>query len=164
MGIAEIESMLEKDDENDYEDITDRTEHSSNSESPKQHLQVELTIEQARTLIEKLRRSSKSGTDVGGKSSSVSVASTADPAKAVETETKGIDDILNILQKQLDTSKSIQSPRVETTSSRQLQRSSTLGLDIEHDPTKRIPLSTLQRAFTWESDDDEVNNDPRKEL
>lgn len=163
LGIFEKESMLDNDNRSDYNDVMDHTEDLSIPESPKQRLQIELTIEQTRNLVAELRKDKKSETDMRGKNSSVSVASSSDPTKVTGTRTKDINDILNILQKRLDTSISIKSPKLKTTSSRSLQRSSTFGLDMEHDSTKRIPLSTLQRRFTWESDDDDVNDDTRKE-
>lgn len=86
------------------------------------------------------------------------MANTSQLTNTSMTKSKAVEDILDSLQKQLDASALGQSRREESPASRRLQRSGPFGLDIDNDLNKRIPLSTLQRVFTWGSDDEDVND------
>ena len=131
--------------------VDDRLSHTSgrtddifNSDSSRPTIHLELTEEQIDILM-----------------SGLSERHTDKPAQ----NPRNLGSVLQTLQKQLDTSKSggISRPGIAARSNN--QRVNTFGLDAEFDPTQRIPLSKLQRAFSWESDDDDNGDamkDPRR--
>lgn len=121
---------------------TGRTDDIANSDSFRPTIQLELTEEQVNVLVSGL---SQNPTD----------KSAQNPIY--------LQSVLQTLQKQLDRSKSGGILRTGIAARSNIQRANTFGLDAEFDPTQRIPLSRLQRAFSWESDDDEdATKDPRR--
>ena len=122
---------------------TGRIDDIANSDSFRPTIQLELTEEQINVLVSGL---SERPTD----------KSAQNPIY--------LRSVLQTLQKQLDRSKSGGSSRPGIAGRSNIQRANTFGLDAEFDPTQRIPLSRLQRAFSWESDDDDddARKDPRR--